>query len=116
MGKEQFSEKPFILQHDASINEGNSGGALVNMRGELVGLNTKKASGKGVEALGFATPTVFIKELIALKDKKQKSEVENVMDKLKKMFEEGLMQEGLMQEGLMEEGLMEEGLMGVADG
>lgn len=45
-----------VLQTDAAINEGNSGGALVNSKGQVIGINTLKASGEGVEGLGFAIP------------------------------------------------------------
>ena len=50
-----------FLQTDASINHGNSGGALVNTLGELVGINTlsfdKSADGETPEGIGFAIPT-----------------------------------------------------------
>ncbi len=44
------------IQTDAAINSGNSGGALVNSQGELVGINTLKLGGSGIEGMGFAIP------------------------------------------------------------
>ena len=45
-----------LLQHNAAISPGNSGGALFNMRGELIGIVNAKYSSSGSEGLGFAIP------------------------------------------------------------
>lgn len=52
------------IQTDAAINSGNSGGALVNSKGEVIGVNTLKISGSGVEGIGFAIPINSIKDVI----------------------------------------------------
>ena len=45
-----------LLQHNAAISPGNSGGALFNMRGELIGIVNAKYSNSNAEGLGFAIP------------------------------------------------------------
>ena len=58
------------IQHDASINNGNSGGGLFNYKGELVGINTLKYSGSAYsgatfEGLGFAIPVETVQDITA---------------------------------------------------
>lgn len=45
-----------LIQTDTAINSGNSGGALVNSKGQIIGVNTLKMSGSGIEGMGFAIP------------------------------------------------------------
>lgn len=60
----QFPIESFI-QTDAAINPGNSGGALVNLKGELVGINTAIASNTGsYNGYGFAIPVNIVKKVI----------------------------------------------------
>lgn len=62
LGIEGFED---FIQTDASINPGNSGGALVNLRGELVGINTAILSKSGGNVgIGFAIPTNLAKDVM----------------------------------------------------
>lgn len=53
-----------LIQTDAAINPGNSGGALVNIRGELVGINTVKINVPGFEGMGFAVPSKQVAAIV----------------------------------------------------
>ncbi|MEW9615583.1 DegQ family serine endoprotease [Shinella sp. S4-D37] len=56
----------FFIQTDASINPGNSGGGLINMNGELIGINTAIFSrGGGSNGVGFAIPANLVKTFVA---------------------------------------------------
>jgi serine protease Do len=53
-----------LLQHDASISPGNSGGALLNINGELIGINNRKIIEEYVSDIGFAIPSNTVKRII----------------------------------------------------
>jgi len=59
----EFNTLVETIQTDAAINGGNSGGALVNLKGEVIGINTAKLQGLGVEGMGFAIPSNSVKEI-----------------------------------------------------
>jgi serine protease Do len=51
------------IQHDASINAGNSGGALFNLQGEVVGINVIKIAATEIEGMGFAIPSTLVHDI-----------------------------------------------------
>ncbi|MDP3487719.1 MAG: trypsin-like peptidase domain-containing protein [Bacillota bacterium] len=53
-----------VIQTDAAINSGNSGGALVNARGQVIGINQAKIGITGVEGMGFAIPANVARPII----------------------------------------------------
>ena len=53
-----------LLQTDAAINSGNSGGALINQYGEVIGINSVKLSSSGIEGMGFAIAISEAKPII----------------------------------------------------
>ena len=54
-----------FIQTNAEINEGNSGGALLNIRGEVIGINSNKITGAKVEGMGYAIPISSASPIIA---------------------------------------------------
>jgi len=64
MGIEEYED---FIQTDAAINQGNSGGALVNLRGELVGINTAIASRSGgYQGIGFSIPSNMARPIMEM--------------------------------------------------
>lgn len=64
-----------FIQTDAAINPGNSGGALLNMKGEVIGINSNKIGGSAIEGMGYAIPISSASPIIAelmLKETKNK--------------------------------------------
>jgi len=64
---ERISEEDNYIQTDASVNSGNSGGPLINKKGELLGVVNSKLLGIGVEGIGFAIPVFEIQNALYIK-------------------------------------------------
>lgn len=54
-----------VIQTDASINSGNSGGPICNIKGEVIGITSSKLIGSGVEGMGFAIPINSVNSIIS---------------------------------------------------
>lgn len=67
-----------FIQTDAAINPGNSGGALLNIKGEVIGINSNKIGGTAVEGMGYAIPISSVSPIIAdlMENKTRREEVE----------------------------------------
>ena len=74
-----------LIQTDAAINPGNSGGPLINMNGQIVGINSSKFAGVGVEGIGFAIPADTVEYV--LRQFEQHGEVRRA--NISAMLEEG---------------------------
>ncbi len=107
-----------MIQTDAAINQGNSGGALVNTRGELIGINAMLASPTGSNiGYGFAIPTTIVKKavddfkkygayqraLIGIQGGSVKDYVDHMKDQEKDVQDYGTM-EGVRIEKVVEDG------------
>jgi serine protease Do len=65
-GKRKFDGKVYI-QTDVSVNSGNSGGALIDLEGKLIGIINAKLFGFGVEGVGFAIPVSVVEPALKVK-------------------------------------------------
>lgn len=66
-----------LIQTDAAINPGNSGGALLNVKGEVIGINSNKIGGSVVEGMGYAIPISSAEPIIEnLMSRETKSKVD----------------------------------------
>lgn len=61
-----------VIQTDAAINPGNSGGPLVNLLGEVIGINSIKLDEKGIEGMGFALPIEDVLDYVTSLEKGEK--------------------------------------------
>ncbi len=66
-GRNDWEGTVEVIQHDAAINSGSSGGALINIKGELVGINAMKVTDKEekIEGIGFAIPINTVKNVLS---------------------------------------------------
>ena len=80
---EDGSTTGMLIQTDAAINPGNSGGALLNVRGEVVGINSNKIGGSTVEGMGYAIPISNAKPII---EELMNRETKDKVDEAKKGY------------------------------
>ncbi len=73
-----------VIQTDAAINSGNSGGCMLNSRGEIIGISEAKINIKNVEGMGYAVPIAAnldeIQELLNAKDEYSEEEIQKSTD------------------------------------
>src|SRR5690606_7144810 len=110
-----------FIQTDAAVNPGNSGGALVNTDGELIGINTAIASNNGAyQGYSFAVPVNIVKKIVSdmvefgtvqraymgvsIRDIDSKFAADKNIKQLKGIYVNGLNQGGSAQDAGIEEG------------
>jgi serine protease Do len=77
---QDMTEQGYLIQTDAAINPGNSGGALLNVKGEVIGINSSKIADYVIEGMGYAIPITtaepIIEDLMLRETKKKVPEAE----------------------------------------
>lgn len=63
--------EPEYIQHDAAINPGNSGGPLLNLQGEIIGINTLKFASENIDNMGFSIPSHIVTHLLGYLENNQ---------------------------------------------
>lgn len=78
--EQDMTEQGYLIQTDAAINPGNSGGALLNVKGEVIGINSSKIADYVIEGMGYAIPITtaepIIEDLMLRETKKKVPEAE----------------------------------------
>ena len=69
-----------FIQIDAAINPGNSGGPLINLKGEIIGVNSAKKSGDNVEGMGFAVAIKYVRAMLENPESYTNEDVNNLGD------------------------------------
>lgn len=62
--EQDMTEQGYLIQTDAAINPGNSGGALLNVKGEVIGINSSKIADYVIEGMGYAIPITTAEPII----------------------------------------------------
>lgn len=80
--------KATFIQTDAALSPGNSGGPLINMKGDVIGINSLKISGAAVEGMGFAVSINDVKNYILNKQRMNDADLSRELARMEKKMEE----------------------------
>jgi hypothetical protein len=77
-----------FIQTDAALSPGNSGGPLINMKGDVIGINSLKISGTAIEGMGFAVSINDVKNHILAKQQMNDDDLTRELGRMEKKIEE----------------------------
>jgi hypothetical protein len=80
--------KAAFIQTDAALSPGNSGGPLINMKGDVIGINSLKISGAAVEGMGFAVSINDVKKHILARQQMNDADLTRELARMEKKMEE----------------------------